>query len=57
VTIKDTTAGQGAVRLKQLSGNVNSFTLRRLLVVAQSQFVQMRKNNCGGKLLCFSLCK
>lgn len=32
---KDTAAGEGAVGLKQLSGNVNPLALHRLAVVSQ----------------------
>ncbi|TNN86567.1 hypothetical protein EYF80_003337 [Liparis tanakae] len=37
----DTAAGEGAVGLKQLGGNVNPLALHRLAVVSQRQLVKM----------------
>lgn len=42
---KDTAAGEGAVGLEQLGGDVDPLVLRRLAVVSQGQLVKVRQHN------------
>lgn len=42
---QDTAAGEGAVGLKQLRGDINPLALRCLAVVRQGQLVKVRQHN------------
>lgn len=42
---KDTAAGEGAVSLKQLRGDVDPLVLQRLAVVSEGQLVQVWQHN------------
>lgn len=42
---KDTAAGEGAVGLKQLGGDVDPLVLHRLAVVSEGQLVKVWQHN------------